>query len=228
MWEFRCCPGPEVRRLAGRATHVAPAARRVEFGGVEAAVLVAVQFGETGLHHLAHRPAQFAELDLAVDVVVQRPDHHRLHELALQVVAQVGHRLVGPAVVDPEVHHLVRGLLAPGDVALRVRVGRVVLGVVVDPGGHQLGPGLHQDRLHRVIVALPVEVVLRQAEQQGVLAVRRDHLQLDVIAAIVGVRVQRVDVRIGRDWATRGAPGRRVQREVADHGQRLMWWVFSV
>ena len=147
--------------------------------------------------HVAHAaPAcRLGLFDLAVEVIVQHPEQPGIVHFGLVVHAMLG-CFIGPAVAERGEQHLLPGLFAPGDVDLRVRIGRVALGIVVDVVGDQLRAGRNLDRIGEGVAALPVEIVPRQGQEQLLLAVRVLDPKVGRHRAVVRVGERRIEQRI--------------------------------
>src|SRR6185503_11394434 len=143
----------------------------------------------------------------------------------------LGQILVVDGVLDIRLVHLVPTLLGPEHFLLGRRVVLVLGGVVVVARRDDLAAGRDLQRLLQVVVQLPVEVVLRHAQDRLLLSVRIDDDVLHVLAAQVHVRRETVERdRLGHRGDRGDRPVLRVGRDVRDlrpaprhavHGDRL-------
>src|SRR5580765_6042594 len=128
-----------------------------------------------------------------------------------------GQILVIDRVFDVRLVHLVPALLGPEDFLLRRGVIPVLRRIVVMARRNDLAPGWDSQRLFEVVIQLPVEVVLRHAQDLMLPAVRVDDGVLHVLAAQMHVRrqpIQRDRLRDRRDRGDRPVLG--VGRNVRD------------
>ena len=124
-----------------------------------------------------------------------------MHDLS--IVRDVLTGFVEPAIVHAEIHHFLVCLVARIDICCRIWIREVAIGVVIPPVGYETGARWNLNWIDRIIVTLPVEVITWQRQKQLARAIRILNRQFYAFAAIVRVRIERVELGVRREQRVR-------------------------